>query len=377
MSRTFASLAIPNYRKFFVGALVSNMGTWVQNIGLSWLVLTELTNNSSSALGLVTALQFLGIPILATYAGGVADRFSKRKILIVTQTLLAMTAATSFLLIFTGVVQLWHIYILAFIQGCITAFDNPCRQAFVSEIVADSMVPNAVGLNSMSFNGARLIGPGAAGFLIAAFGVAPAMLINSITFLAMLIALVVMDTKSLHPAPRAERKGAARGGLKYVLAHPDIIVLMIIVFFLGTFGLNFQIFNAVMATEAFGRGASDFGMLGTIMALGTLAAALRAARRRRPRLKIILLALVTFSLSCILAAFSPNYYVYALLLVPCGFFSLTVMTSCNVAVQMGAEREYRGRVMAIYTAIFMGGTPLGSPIIGWLGDQFGDRKSVV
>ncbi|UVJ57782.1 MFS transporter [Trueperella pyogenes] len=379
MSRTFESFEVRNYRYFFAGALVSNVGAWIYRIAQDWLVLTELTAGSSTALGVVTALQFLAIPFLAPYGGGVADRFDKRKILLISQAFLMMNAVVMWLLVFTGVVQLWHIYALAFAQGVVIAFDNPARQAFVPEIVSQERLSNAVGLNSTSFNAARLIGPGAAGFMIAAFhdDVAPALLINALSFVGMFAALLMMKTDELHPSPRAAKKGATRGGFRYVRSKPDIVVLLVIVFMLGIFGLNFQIFNATMATEVFGKGSGEYGILGTIMAIGTLAGALAAARRRRPRLRTILLALMAFSLSTIAAGFAPNFAAFALLLVPAGFFSLTVMTSANAAVQLASDPLFRGRVMAIYMAIFLGGTPLGAPIIGLLGDVIGPRSTLL
>ncbi|MDP9806370.1 MFS family permease [Trueperella bonasi] len=379
MSRTFASFEVKNYRHYFAGALISNIGTWVYRIAQSWLVLTILTDGSSSALGLVTAFQFLAIPFLFPYAGGVVDRFAKRNVLIVTQLLLMLNSLVMWLVVFAGVVELWHVYLLAFVQGVIVAFDNPARQALVPEIVSQDLLANAVGLNSTSFNGARLVGPAVAGLMIAAFNddVGPALLLNTLTFLAMLMALVLMDVKELHPAPRAERRGAGRGGLKYLKTKPDIIVLLVVVFMIGTFGLNFQIFNATMATQIFGQGSSEYGMLGTIMAVGTLAGALMAARRRRPRMRTILLALLAFSVLTIGLALAPNYFAYAVLLVPTGFFSLTVMTSANAAVQLSSDPLFRGRIMAIYMAIFLGGTPIGAPIIGWLGDAFGPRATLI
>ena len=379
MSRTFASLSVRNFRYFFIGGLLSNIGTWIQRIAQDWLVLTQLTDNSSSVLGLVTALQFLGIPIFAAYAGGIADRFSKRKVLLVTQLLLGLNALVLWALVFTDTVTLWHVYALAFTQGVIAAFDSPARQAFVSEMVDSVRLTNAVGLNATSFNGARLIGPGVSGFLIAAFhdDVAPALLINALTFVAMLVALLAMNPDELQPAPRAARKGAARGGIKYVAGHPEILVLFFITFMLCTFGLNFQIFNATMATEAFGRGAQDYGILGTIQAIGTLAAALVAARRVAPRLRTIMISLLVFSLATFALAASPTFWVYAVFLMPAGFASLSVLTSTNAAVQLSADPEYRGRVMSIYMAINMGGTPIGAPVIGWIGDVFGPRGSLL
>ncbi|MCI7305940.1 MULTISPECIES: MFS transporter [Trueperella] len=379
MSRTFESFEVRNYRYFFAGALVSNVGTWIFRVAQDWLVLTELTAGSSSALGFVTALQFLAIPFLAPYAGGIVDRLDKRKVLMVTQLLLMLNAVAMWLVVYTGVVQLWHIYALAFMQGLVVAFDNPARQAFVPEIVSQDRLANAVGLNSTSFNAARLIGPGLAGFLIAAFNddVAPALLINALSFVGMFWALIAMKTSELHPSPRAEKKGAIRGGFRYVKSKPDIIVLLVIVFMLGTFGMNFQIYNATMATEVFGKGSGEYGLLGTIMAIGTLAGALMAARRQHPRLRTILISLMAFSVATIGLAFTPSYLAYSILLVPAGFFALTVMTSANAAVQMSSDPLFRGRVMAIYMAIFLGGTPLGAPIVGWLGDAFGPRSTLL
>ena len=376
-SRTFASLAVANYRLFFVGALVSNLGTWIQRIGQDWLVLTELTDGSSTALGIVTALQFLAVPFLAPYAGAVVDRFSKRTVLLITQLGLGLTSLALWALIATGTVALWHVYLIAFLTGVISAFDNPARQAFVSEIVPRELLPNAVGLNSTSFNGARLIGPGVAGLLVAGVGVGPTQLINAVSFAAMITAILAMNAAQLTPAPRAAASGAALDGLRYLRSRPDLVVLLVIVFMLGTFGMNFQIFNATMATEVFGKGAEEFGLLGTIMAVGTLGGALMAARRAKPTLRTILLALTGFAVSTLALTFAPNYVVYALLLIPSGFFALTVMTTANAAVQLGSAPEYRGRVMSIYVAIFLGGTPLGAPAIGWLGEALGPRASVL
>ena len=340
-------------------------------------MLTELTDGSSTALGVVTALQFLAVPFLAPYAGAVVDRFSKRTVLLVTQLALGLTSLALWALIATGAVALWHVYVIAFLTGVISAFDNPARQAFVSEIVPHELLPNAVGLNSTSFNGARLIGPGVAGLLVAAVGVGPTQLINAVSFAAMIAAILAMNAAQLTPAPRAASAGAAVDGLRYLRRRPDLIVLLVIVFMLGTFGMNFQIFNATMATQVFGKGAEEFGLLGTIMAIGTLAGALMAARRVKPTLRTILLALAGFAVSTLALTFAPNYVVYALLLIPSGFFALTVMTTANAAVQLGTAPEYRGRIMSIYVAIFLGGTPLGAPAIGWLGEVAGPRASVL
>ena len=374
---TFASFGVHNYRLFFSGAIVSNVGTWMYRVSQDWLVLTILTDNSSSALGLVTGLQFLPIPLLAPYAGSIADRFPKRRILMITQLLLGLNALCMFLLVATGVAQLWHVFVLAFLTGVVTAFDNPTRQAFVSEMVPLDLVSNAVGLNSASFNGARLLGPGLAGLMIAVWGVAPAMAFNALSFLAVLASLFFMRPGELTPAPmRKNGKGAVREGLRYVLRRPDIMVVMLMVFMLGTFGMNFQITNALMATGVFHKGPGEYGLLGSVMAVGTLAAALIAARRQRPRLRVLLSALGGFAVCMALLGAAPTYTSYALLLIPTGLCALTMMTCANATVQLASDPEVRGRVMALYMAIFMGGTPLGAPVIGWVGDVFGARWTI-
>ncbi|GAA3868707.1 MFS transporter [Tessaracoccus defluvii] len=375
--RTFASLSIRNYRYFFIGALISNLGTWIQRIGQDWLVLTKLTDNSSTALGIVTALQFLAIPLLSPYAGAIIDRYSKRTMLIITQVALMITGIGLWALVATDLVQLWHVYVFALITGAISAFDNPARAAFVTEIVPQDYITNAVGLNSTSFNGARLIGPGLAGLLVAAFDVGPTLLINALSFLGMIIAVLLMHTDEMHPAKRTGTRGGAMDGLRYLAHRPDLIVVLIIVFVMGTFGMNFQIFNATMSTVEFQVGSAEFGLLGTIMAVGTLAGSLLAASRTKPTLRTLLLSTGAFAVSTLALAFAPNYTVYAILLIPAGFFALTALTTANASVQLGTAPEFRGRVMAVYMAIFMGGTPLGSPLIGWVGQVLGPRASVL
>lgn len=375
--RTFASLSIRNYRYFFIGALISNLGTWIQRIGQDWLVLTKLTDNSSTALGIVIALQFLAIPLLSPYAGAIIDRYSKRTMLIITQVALMITGIGLWALVATDLVQLWHVYVFALITGAISAFDNPARAAFVTEIVPQDYITNAVGLNSTSFNGARLIGPGLAGLLVAAFDVGPTLLINALSFLGMIIAVLLMHTDEMHPAKRTGTRGGAMDGLRYLAHRPDLIVVLIIVFVMGTFGMNFQIFNATMSTVEFQVGSAEFGLLGTIMAVGTLAGSLLAASRTKPTLRTLLLSTGAFAVSTLALAFAPNYTVYAILLIPAGFFALTALTTANASVQLGTAPEFRGRVMAVYMAIFMGGTPLGSPLIGWVGQVLGPRASVL
>lgn len=373
----FASLKLRNYSLFFWGGLVSNVGTWMARIAQTWLVLTILTDHSASAVGYVTGLQFLPMLLFGPWGGAVADRFPKRIILVWTQVLLAVNAGALALLVLGNVVELWHVYVLAFLQGMVTAVDNPARQAFASEMVPPSLLPNAVGLNSTSFNGARLVGPAVAGLLIAVAGVGPSLLINAFTFLPVIAALLAMDPTQLTPAPIRRGRGSVREGLRYVAGRPDLQLTMFIVFMLGTFGMNFQITNALMATEVFGAGADAYGVLGSIMAVGSLTAALMAARRPRPRLSIMLGALLGFAIATFALALAPTYEAFAILLIPVGLTALTVMTTANASVQLSTEPIMRGRVMALYMMIFLGGTPIGAPMIGWIGDAWGARWTVL
>ncbi|NNG37776.1 MFS transporter [Flexivirga sp. ID2601S] len=377
MSRTFASLAVYNYRVYFTGALVSNIGTWMGRTAQDWLVLTELTDHDSTALGIVTALQFAPVVLLAPFAGAITDRFPKRRVLFGTQTALAITAAILAALVLAGVVQLWHVYLLAALQGVATALDNPGRQAFVSEMVPPDLLTNAVGLNATSFNAARLVGPGVAGLLIGLLGTGPTLIFNTLSFVAVLIALKAMHPAELDPAPQVRGKGKVREGLAYVRHRPDIMLVMFMVFMLGTFGMNFQITIALMATTVFHRGAAEYGLLGSVMAIGSLAGALMAARRQRPRLRILIMALAGFTVFSALAALAPSYLLFAVFLIPTGLCAITMLNTANATVQLSVTPVMRGRVMALYMAIFMGGTPLGSPVIGWIGAQFGARWTIL
>ena len=377
MSPTFASLSIYNYRVFAIGALISNTGTWMGRVAQDWLVLTELTDHSSVALGIVTGLQFAPLALFAPISGMIADRFPKRRILVATQSALALTSLLTGVLVVTGVVQLWHIYLLAFVQGVATALDNPARQTFVSEMVPHESLSNAVGLNSASFNGARLVGPGVAGLVIAGFGTGPAFFVNTLSFVAVLFALSRMRPGELNPAPRQRGKGQIREGLRYVRGRPDIVLIMALVFVLGTFGMNFQMTTALMATAVFHQGAGAYGLLGSIMAVGSLSAALMSARRPNPRLRILLAALAGFAVASAAAALAPSYIWFAVLLIPVGLTALTVLTTANSMVQLSVDPAMRGRVMALYMAVFLGGTPLGSPVIGWIGSTLGARWTIL
>ena len=377
MSPTFRSLGIRNYRLYALGGVVSNTGTWMQRVAQDWLVL-QLTDNSGVALGITTALQFLPMLLFGPWAGILADRYSKRLLLVATQAFMGTVALALGLLDVTGLVEVWHVYLLAALLGLGSAVDNPARQSFVIEMVGPDDLPNAVGLNSASFNLGRVIGPALAGLLIELFDTGPVFLINGLSFLAVITALLRMDEKQLTPAPRAGRaRGQVREGIRYVRDRPDLMTVMVLVFFVGTFGLNFQLTTALMATEVFDKGAGEFGLLGSIMAVGSLAGALLAARRGRPRLRLVLAAALAFGLLETTAALMPTYVLFAVILVPVGVSALTFITSANATMQLGVAPVMRGRVMALYMAVFFGGTPVGAPLVGAVAEAWGARWSLV
>ena len=378
MSPTFTALQHPNYRRWAVGALISNTGTWMQRVAQDWLVLTVLTADSGLAVGITTGLQFAPMLLFAPVAGVLADRFDRRRLLMATQATSALTALVLGVLVVSGVAELWHVYLLAALLGTVSAVDAPARQAFVSQLVPEVDLPNAVGLNSASFHGGRLIGPGVAGLLIHWLGTGPVFLTNAASFGAVLISLARMHRPDLIASPRpAAGRGGLRAGLGYVRRRPQIMVTMALVGVVGTFGLNFQLTTALMARLAFHKGAGEYGLLGSVMAIGSLAGALLAARRERPGLPLVVGATLAFGVSSVVAALMPSYLTFALALIPVGLCALTLMTAANTSVQLATEPAMRGRVMALYIAIFMGGTPVGSPIVGWVGEQFGARWTIL
>jgi len=382
LSPTFRSLHNRNYRLYASGAVVSNVGTWMQRVAQDWLVL-QLTHNSGTALGITTGLQFLPILLLSPYAGLVADRFPKRRLLQVTQTMLAVPALLLGLLAVTGVAQTWQVFALAFVFGIGSAFDAPTRQSFVSEIVGQDDLTNAVGLNSASFNLARMIGPALAGLLIAALGsgvqaTGAVILVNAVSYGAVIVSLQRMRESELQPSVRAGRhRGMIREGVRYTLRRPDLMMILTIVFFAGTFGLNFQITSALMATEVFHKGAGEYGLLGTTLAIGSLSGALLAARRGRIRHRLVIAAAGIFGLAEVVGGLMPSYAAFAVWTPVIGIASLTLITSANASFQMSVDPMMRGRVMALYMMVFMGGTPIGAPIVGWVGQTFGPRWTLV
>lgn len=378
MSPTFRSLHVRNYRIWFAGAVVSNTGTWMQRVAQDWLVLQVLTNGSGIATGITTGLQFLPMLLLGPYAGLLADRVDKRRLMMLTQALSGLWALVLGVLVLTGTAELWHVYALAGLLGVTTAFDSPARQTFVAEMVPADHLGNAVGLNSASFHSARMVGPAVAGLLVAAVGTGPVFLINAVSFGATVLALQLMRVSELRPLERAPRaKGQTLEGLRYVRHRPDIVMIMVIMGVVGTLGMNFQLTTALVATDVFDKGAGEYGLLGSIMAIGSLAGALLAARRSRPRLRLLLGAGLAFGVTGTAAALMPTYWAFAVALIPVGLSALTLMTAANTMVQQSTEPAMRGRVMALYMTIFMGGTPIGSPLVGWVGDALGGRWTIL
>ncbi|TCN38911.1 putative MFS family arabinose efflux permease [Kribbella orskensis] len=376
MSPTFRAFKVRNFRLYATGAIISNTGTWMQRVAQDWLVL-ELTH-SGTALGIVTGLQFLPALLISPYAGLIADRFPKRRVLTVTQLAMGTVALVLGTLAVTGLVQAWHVFALAFVFGIGTAFDAPTRQSFVVEMVGKDDLSNAVGLNSASFNAARLIGPGLAGLLIAWIGTGPVIMINGFSYAAVILSLYLMRPDELHTPKMAGReKGMIRDGMRYLWRRPDLMMVLVAVFFAGTFGLNFQMTSALMATSAFGKGAGEYGILGSILAIGSLAGALLAARRVRTRGRLVIGAALAFGAMDIASGLMPSYLSFAAVLPLVGFTALTMLTAANATMQLGIEPTMRGRVMALYMTVLMGGTPIGSPFIGWVGQEFGARWSLI
>ncbi|WP_458107321.1 MFS transporter [Arthrobacter sp. R3-55] len=374
---TFRSLGILNYRIWFFGALISNIGTWMQRTAQDWLVFDHLTAHDAGAMGITLALQLGPQLFLAPWAGLLADRYSRRKLLLITLVAMALLSTGLGILVLLGVAELWHVYIFALLLGIVTALDAPVRQTFVSELVSDEYLPNAVALNSASFNVARMIGPAVSGVLTVVVGPGWVFLINTVSFVAMLWALKLIPVSSLRIQPRAAAgKGRIREGLRYVRNRPDIQVVLVAIFIVGTFGLNFPLFIAAMVGTQFGMDAGAFGLLNSVMAIGSVTGALLAARRGRPRLRLIFAAAGGFGVASALAALAPNAVLFGLALIPCGLFALTLITSANGYVQSTTEAVMRGRVMSLYMAIFMGGTPIGAPLVGWVANVGGPRWSV-
>jgi len=375
MGNTFRSLRTHNYRLWAAGALVSNVGTWMQRTAQDWLVLTHLTDHNATAVGIVMALQFGPQLVLLPLTGLAADRLNRRKLLIATQASMGLLALGLGLLTMSGVAQLWHVYVFALLLGCVAAFDAPARQTFVAELVSDDQLSNAVALNSTSFNAARMVGPAVAGLVIAATGPGEAFLLNAFSFLAVLTSLVCLRRGELFPRQEAagRKKAGLMEGFRYVWNRPDLRALLAMLFLVATFGLNFPIFISTMSVGAFHGGPSQYGLLSSTMAIGSVTGALLAARRAKPRFGLLLIGSAVFGLGCLAAALMPNVIGFGIALVVTGVAAQTITTSTNALVQLSTEPALRGRVIAILLATLLGSTPIGAPVVGWVADTFGPR----
>ena len=365
-----------NYRILFPANAVSNIGSWAQRIAQDWLVL-ELTDNNGTYLGLVTAVQFAPVLLFSLHGGKLADRFNKRKVLILTNIVGGAASLGLGALVMTDHILLWHVFALAAVLGISTAIDAPVRQSFTTEVVGQVDLPNAVSLNSANFNAGRLIGPALSGGLIAAFGTGPSFIVNGLSYFFVIAALLNLNEKAFFHQDRSKSDGNIREGIAYAKARPDIYVVMLMVFFLATFGLNFQIFNALMATQEFGLGPASFGLMGTFIAIGSLTGAIGSARLERFRnTKFVIRGGIVFSASIMMLSVLPNYISYVVWLPICGVTALTTLVSANSIVQTSTDPAIRGRVMGLYLLIFMGGTPFGSPLIGTATELIGIRPTI-
>ena len=377
MSATFASMRFVNYRYWFVASLIASTGAWLQRVAQDWYVLTVLTDHDSGQVGIVTALQFLPIILFSASAGVLADRIPGRRLLQCTQAGVGLVSLVMGLVVLTGTGELWHQYILAFVSGTISAVDTPARQAFVGELVPPDKMANAVALNATAFHAARLIGPASAGLFIDWWGVGPVFLIDAGMFAAPIIALFLMRADRLYPRtliPRA--RGQLREGIAYVRGRTDICIILVTIFVVSALGMNFQLTSALMATTVFGKSAGSFGVLSTFMALGSILGS-TAVARRSPRLRAILMGAAFYGTAEILLGLSPSYWWFAFLAVPTGYGMLTMNTSANALMQTRTDPDKRGRIMALYSLVYLGATPIGSPIIGRIGALFGARWAIL
>lgn len=377
MSSAFRSFAFINYRLWFAGTMVSNLGTWMQRTAQDWIVLTMLTDDDATAVGVTMALQFGPQLLFAPISGLVVDRMSRRTLLMITQAVQGVLALVLGILTATGTVQLWTVFMFAFLLGTTTAFDAPARQTFVSELVPPGYMSNAIALNSTSFNTARLVGPAIAGVLTVILGAGWVFLINAVTFAATLVVLALLRSNELTPRPPPRPvRGGVREGFAYVGSRSDLRLLFFTALVMGMLGLNFPLFTSTMAKIAFGEGAGQFGLLTSAIAVGSLLGAIVGARRERPRLRNIALAAAGFGIAMVASALMPTFWSFALVLPVLGFCSITVLNNTNAYVQTTTDPHLRGRVMSLYIAVLQGGTPIGAPLIGWVANEAGPRWGI-
>ncbi|HEX5608792.1 MAG TPA: MFS transporter [Solirubrobacterales bacterium] len=376
LRRSFNSLEVPNFRRYFAGQLISLSGTWMQTVAAVWLVLS--LTGSGVAVGLTTALQFLPMLLFGAWGGLLADRFPKRQLLMVTQALMAIPALFLFVVTATGVVAPWMVYLTVFGFGLVNSVDNPTRQSFVIEMVGPDRVVNAVSLNSVIIQAARIVGPALAGLLIAGFGVVPCFGLNALSFAAMIGALWTMDPRRLHAAPVAPREpGAIRAGLRYVARTPELAVPLALMALISTLGFNFQVVLPLLARFSFEGGASAYAVLVSAMGVGSIAGALVIGARGRTGPRLIAASALAFGLTALLSAAMPGLAFEVPALALLGAAAVIFAATINSTLQLAVSPEMRGRVMALYSVVFLGSTPIGAPLAGWLAQSYDPRIALL
>jgi MFS family permease len=374
--RSFDSLSVPNYRRYFGGQIVSLSGNWMQMVAEIWLVLS--LTGSGVMVGMTTALQFLPILLFGAWGGLLADRFDKRRLLIVTQALMALPALALFAIVAAGTVEAWMVLALVFVRGTVNAVDNPTRQSFAIEMVGPERLVNAVSLNSVLIHAARLFGPALAAVAIALAGVGPCFALNSLTFVAMILALWRMDPAELNaPPPVARERGAVRAGLRYVRRTPALAVPLALMALVGTFGLNFQVVLPLLARFSFDGGASAYAALVAAMGVGSVVGALLTGAHGRTDARLIAGAALGFGLLALLAAAMPSIALEIPILALLGAAAVTFAAAINSSLQLAVEPAMRGRVMALYSIVFLGSTPIGGPLAGWLAQAYDPRAALL
>lgn len=383
MIHSLRALSVRNYRLYAAGALVSNLGTWMQRIGQDWVVL-QLTDNSGVAVGVTTGLQFLPALLFSPMAGVIADRFPKRRLLQCTQLMMGIPSLLLGILAVTGTARPWQVYVIAFVFGLGSALDAPARQSFVPEMVDEDLLTNAVAVNSVSFNGARMVGPALAGGMISLLGGGSeaagwTILINAVTYAPVIVALQLLDPALLKPPrrPRVRERHQVLAGIRYVRDRPDLTLIFFVTMFSATFGINFQLTSALMATQVFHRSADGFGAIGSMLAIGTFAGALWATRRTTVTAKVVVAASLCFGVALALGGFAPSYVAFLAWAPVIGLCTMTMVTSTQMTVQLFTPPEFRGRVTSLYVLLSQGGAALGAPLIGWIGQYLGARWTLL
>jgi len=374
--RSFGSLSVPNYRRYFAGQIVSLSGNWMQMVAEVWLIL-ELTG-SGVMVGMTTALQFLPILLFGAWGGLLADRFDKRRLLMATQAVMALPALALFAIVAAGTVQPWMVLVLVFFRGSVNAIDNPTRQSFAIEMVGPERVVNAVSLNSVLIHSARLVGPALAAIAIAIAGVGLCFALNALTFVAMIVALWRMDPAELEaPPPAVRERGAVRAGLRYVRRTPALVVPLALMALVGTFGLNFQVILPLLARFSFDGGASTYAALVAAMGVGSVIGALLTGAHGRTDARLIAGSALAFGLLALLAALMPSIALELPVLALLGAAAVTFAAAINSSLQLAVEPQMRGRVMALYSIVFLGSTPIGGPLAGWLAEAYDPRVALL